>query len=216
MRKIFTLFALFILCLTVTACESQVENGAKEPVENNDVKVAEEVKPEENPGEPEKVAENQGKEEKEKSAPEKEKNAPQEEEKEYTVSLFFPTENYIVNGDESVKSESIETSLKGTLSEIPEEVVEKLSEGPGREDLDSVVKKEQFNSLTVKDGIVIADVKEGILTGGSLDEELFINQLVPSLMSIHGIKGVQILVNGKVAETLSGHYAIDHVLTGGV
>lgn len=70
-----------------------------------------------------------------------------------------------------------------------------------------ITDKVQFNSVVVEDGTAYVDIAGENLSGSSLEEGLLISQIVYSLTgSFTEIERVQFLVDGKVAETLMGHY----------
>jgi len=65
----------------------------------------------------------------------------------------------------------------------------------------------QFHSVEVKDRTAFVDIAGEGLSGGSLEEGLLISQIVSALRgSFEEIDRVQFLIDGKVPETLMGHY----------
>ncbi|MDD4600332.1 hypothetical protein SDC9_11359 [bioreactor metagenome] len=76
---------------------------------------------------------------------------------------------------------------------------------------DTVLKK-----LTIKDRIAYADFNDKIIKnniGGSASERLLVGAIVNTLTEFPEIEKVQILVEGKVIETISGHVDISEPLS---
>ncbi|SDF11821.1 GerMN domain-containing protein [Sporomusa acidovorans] len=87
--------------------------------------------------------------------------------------------------------------------------IELLLAGTKNPELVSVVPEgAQLRKLSVKDHIAYADFNEKLIKkngGGSTSEILLVGAIVNTLTEFPDIQQVQILVNGKKIETISGH-----------
>lgn len=87
--------------------------------------------------------------------------------------------------------------------------VELLLAGPKNQELLAVFPKEvKLKSITVKDHIAYVDFNDQLIkhkVGGSAGEMLLVGALVDTVTEFSEIKKVQILVEGKKIETISGH-----------
>ena len=73
----------------------------------------------------------------------------------------------------------------------------------------------KLKNLTVKDHIAYVDFDDAIIkksTGGSAGETLMVAAIVNTLTEFSDIHQVQILINGKKVETLSGHLDVSEPL----
>lgn len=132
-----------------------------------------------------------------------------EEAKDYSVSLTYPTTDYIVDGKEDQKFKKIETSISADENEIVEKVINQLATTPEGESVESSgLEKLTVNSTSFKDGVATVDFSSENLSGSSLDEEVVLSSIVNSLLSVDGIKKVEILIDGNTAETFMGHMDI--------
>lgn len=97
------------------------------------------------------------------------------------------------------------TYVSETHEKIPLKAVEKLIAGPGREYLISTVSPGTgLLGLEIGDGIAYVNLSEGIMSseGGLEQETRFIESLLLTLGQFSDIKGVQILVDGKIKDYL--------------
>lgn len=135
---------------------------------------------------------------------------------EYPVKLYFVSKDYVNTGDES-KAPLIEydgatvSSTKNTddqymdalslLRKVPADLKNAESE---------VVEQYVIKDVKVEDGMAYVDLSSKNLSGGSLQESLFIGQIVMTLSkSFEEVKSVQFLVDGKEVESLMGHYDVE-------
>lgn len=139
---------------------------------------------------------------------------------EKAVSLYFANAEYIETGDESVGL-LVNYATAQMQEEKPDPLgtIEMLREVP--EDLEgaetAVNERYTFNGVEVKEGTAYVDVASEGLTGGSLEEMLFVSQIVETLIASYDeIQQVQFLVDGEVAETLMGHIDATEVFTSGI
>ncbi len=141
-----------------------------------------------------------------------------------TLKLYFANKDYIDTGNdkngELVVSDQISISVpKGipdgmTAEEAASygyvEAYSMLWQVPdGLENAETVVtEKIGIHNITCKDGIAYVDlIGSGLVgKGGSLEETLFISQVVETLInSFDEIEKVQFLIDGETSETLMGH-----------
>lgn len=74
----------------------------------------------------------------------------------------------------------------------------------------------RLKGLTVKDHIAYVDFDDKIIknnVGGSATERLIVGAVVNTLTEFPDIQKVQILVEGKIVETLTGHMDVSHPLS---
>lgn len=151
------------------------------------------------------------------------------------LKLYYANSDFIVTGDESkgalVEYDGIsiyvpEKTPKGMTDEEAAsyaytEAITHLWQVPEALKNANTLVTEKFgiHNITCKDGTAYVDLigknlKDG---GGSLEESIFISQIVETLTnSFHEIKQVQFLVDGKKAETLMGHCDTSEPLTEGL
>jgi len=131
----------------------------------------------------------------------------------YIVDWCFINLEYVLTGDEelpalayfqnnnlfSLPGKQYFTLLDTALREVP---------FGAESGVDTMIDDRiRFRSVEVKDGTAFVDIVGAGLSGSSLEEGLLISQIVSSLRgSFEEIERVQFLVDGKVAETLMGHY----------
>jgi len=138
----------------------------------------------------------------------------------FPVILYFASSEYIQTGDESIpplittrnniyceEGEQYEALLV-MLHSVPDEL-------KGAET--AITDKIKFRMIKVSDKTAYVDVDSKGLSGGSLEEGLFISQIVNSLRgSFDEIEEVQFLVDGKMTESLMGHYDASRAYTEGI
>lgn len=210
MKKLIQLTLILTLALGLIACSTEAS-----PAENNtnNAKTNNSLNKEANKADNSETKEN---ETVENTDPESESKESLEE-KEYKVTLNFPTREYVVDGNEENKMGTEEVEIYANSDNLAEKIVRKLEEGPKSEDLlNGIPKNIKILTVELKDGIAFVNFSDENLNSGSLDEETTINQIVKSLVSVENIKGVKFLINGNDAKTLMGHYDVSEVLTDGV
>lgn len=134
---------------------------------------------------------------------------PENEERE--VTLYFVNSLYVNTGDESKEKLIVEKRNLKIDDEITieEAVVRELMKGTDNKDLETEIPK-TANLIDVKVSNETAYVnfaREG-MHGGSLQESFTISQIVKSLLELDEINKVQFLIDGKVEESLMGHFDI--------
>ena len=95
--------------------------------------------------------------------------------------------------------------------------IELLLAGTKNPDLVSVIPSgTKLRNIWVKDHIAYVDFNDKIVknnTGGSTAEILLVAAIVDTLTEFHDVQKVQILVEGKVIDTISGHMDIGEPLS---
>lgn len=134
------------------------------------------------------------------------------------LKLYFANKEYIETGDSAIGAmvEYDESAI--TLpKELPEEyasmgytaAISQLWHTPkALDNVETMVTEDmQLNDITCKDGTAYVDIKgESLQSGGSLEETVFISQIVETLVnSFDEIERVQFLIDGEETETLMGH-----------
>lgn len=208
--KKFTLIALSLsLSLFIAACtnNAEAENAEGAPVEVVETqKTSEEL---------DKEAEN-ATDEQEKDATEEKsdkEDAKDNEAKTYSVKLVFPSEDYIVNGNEENKTVTQKTDITADNKTIVTKVLDALAGTPSAEGAESTgLDKFDYSKSTLDGSKAVVDLS-GDVSGGSLEEDVLVSSIVNSLLSVDGIKSVSFTVNGQSAETLMGHVDITQDFT---
>ena len=186
--------------------------GCNDPKENNTTKTPN--APTETVEEPKESKELETNNKKEDNVVEAKASETKEEEKQsYSVTLFYPTEAYVVDGDESKKMEGISTTIESTKSFLPLETINTLAKGPEKDGLENFITPDLVRSVSISNGIAKVDINKDEVKAGSLEEEVILNQLIKTLLSVDGIKGVSFTVNGEVVDSLSGHYDLTKTYT---
>jgi len=96
-------------------------------------------------------------------------------------------------------------------SDMPKIAMEELIKGPSDKSLIGLFPKDtKINSVNVQDFIAYPDFSREItrLSVGGEGEALILASIANTLIKFPGIEKVQILIDGKKAETLAGHYDI--------
>lgn len=130
-------------------------------------------------------------------------------------SLYYPSKDYIATGEEGNKYIQVPVTLEASSKEdLEKEAKALLEKEPTDDQGENFVKPGQIKSISLKDGIAYVDLaKDQFTSGGSLDEEVFLGQVVKTLTSFKDVKGVQFLVDGQEGESLLGHYDLSQVFT---
>ena len=200
------------LLLVATGC---AKDTAKAEEANNQVEVVENQKTSEDLNK--EAAENKASENSEdKNDAEnkkEEKDAKDGEEKNYDVTLTYPSTAYIVDGDEDNKKVTEQVTVTASKDNVVTKVLDQLSQAPKTEGAESVGLDKFDYSKSKLDGTTAVVDLSGDVTGGSLDEDVLARSIVNSLLSVKGIKAVEFTVNGEKAESLMGHVDISEPFT---
>jgi hypothetical protein len=138
----------------------------------------------------------------------------------FPVTLYFVNSEYVETGNENIPAMITKTnnlycgegeqydSLLVLLRSIPDDL-------NGAET--TITDKIKFRTVKVNDKTAYVDISSEDLSGGSLEEGLFISQIVHSLKaSVREIEEVQFFVDGKIAESLMGHYDVTRPYSEGI
>lgn len=127
-------------------------------------------------------------------------NSPAQKPATVEVRLYYPD-----NEGEKVVPVKAKVAEKEKYRAAVEELVKGTSE-PGLTGI--FPKGVKVNRVTVKNGLAVVDFSPELVerfVGGSTGEEMLIGSLVNTLTEFPEITKVQITVNGKAIETISGH-----------
>ncbi len=106
---------------------------------------------------------------------------------------------------------TIEIAPSSSTAVIAEAIVKELIKGPENKKLQKTIPPEtRLLSLKINNGIARVNFSEELITkhwGGSAGETMTIFSLVNSLTELNDINKVEILVNGKIKDSLLGHYS---------
>ena len=142
-----------------------------------------------------------------------------EKAQDYTVQLFYANAEYVTTGDESLERlmPAYESKIPASSSNVYVDTLEALKSVPegGYETI--ITKEIKFNDIYVKDKTAYVDLNSKGLNGGSLSESFLISQIVETLInSFDEVVQVQFLVDGKVVESLMGHFDATKPFTSGI
>ena len=204
MKKFGQFFIILLVALSLLACD---KSGTDQTVEAQNKNVVQE-----NSGQT--MKENASEEENAKEASNLVEDKEVQAEK-LEGSLYYPSKDYIATGDEGNKYIQVPVTLEASSKEDLAKEAQALLEKEATDDQgENFVKPGQIKSISLKDGIAYVDLaKDQFTSGGSLDEEVFLGQVVKTLTSFKDIEGVQFLVDGQEAESLLGHYDLSQVFT---
>lgn len=130
----------------------------------------------------------------------------------FAFALYFPSREYAETGREGVDrlvAESI--TLKPGLAtggndRLAAALLEALRRGPASAAaLPAIPSRIRIRSVHVRDGIAELDLARAGLSGGSLEEQFFVDSIVRTLTQVPEVHAVRFLVDGKQTETLMGH-----------
>lgn len=200
------------LLLVATGC---AKDTAKAEEANNQVEVVENQKTSEdlNKEATENKASENSEDKNDAENKKEEKDAKDGEEKNYDVTLTYPSTAYIVDGDEDNKKVTEQVTVTASKDNVVTKVLDQLSQAPKTEGAESVGLDKFDYSKSKLDGTTAVVDLSGDLTGGSLDEDVLARSIVNSLLSVKGIKAVEFTVNGEKAESLMGHVDISEPFT---
>jgi len=131
------------------------------------------------------------------------------------IKLFFPGKNTDRLGWEPLETKQV-AGFPNSTGEMVATVVKALIEGPENKDLLAVFDpRTQIRDLKLKDGIVKVDFSKEFLNipAESHTEYLALSSIVETITQFRGVRGVKILVEGALVDTLAGHMDLSNVLT---
>lgn len=123
------------------------------------------------------------------------------------VTLYFANNEYIMTGDEALeKLAAEERTVEAAEDNLGVVIFEELKKGTENPALTTVIGENiKIHSLAITDGLATVDFNSQDLSGGSMEEEFVIAQIVNSLLSLDEVAAVKFLIDGDEAETLMGH-----------
>ena len=132
------------------------------------------------------------------------------------ITYFYPTEDFIVLGKEDNAYLKIKSTIDGKDDKNFLSIVDNLQNPTNLTNekvYPSISKDIKINSITLDDDVFIVDFDSKNLSGGSLDEEILINSLVQTLLSIKNNsplgKYVKFTVDNLQTQSLFGHFQAD-------
>ncbi len=96
-----------------------------------------------------------------------------------------------------------------------EEVMSELLKGPETDDLSRVIPEGTvLRGITLEYGVAYVDFSEELLQAevGGEAEAVLVDSIVKTLTQLEEVDSVQILVEGEIVETISGHISINEPL----
>lgn len=145
----------------------------------------------------------------------KEASAPKDansETKTYTVRVYRPSYDYIVNGKEDDELLGEDFEVNGSLIDAVDKIIQTLyedSESPKDKACFAAIPKDvKISSKSFDKGLLTIDFSKKDLAGSSFEENILIKSLISSLFSLKEIDEIKITVDGKDVETLMGHVDI--------
>lgn len=134
---------------------------------------------------------------------------PPEPIKEVTVTLFF--------SDAFAQCLVAETRTLPAGEDLPLRILQALGEGPRSAELVGTIPQgARVLSVTVENGLAVVDYSEELRSnhpGGSAGELLTAYAIVGSLAALDEVEAVQILLEGRVIDSLVGHLIFSEPMT---
>ena len=125
------------------------------------------------------------------------------------LTLYFPTKDALY-----LQSEEVVTKYNDRPATT---AIELLIKGPKNKELVNVFPANtKLRGINVKNGVAYVDFSNALLKnsqGGSSAENLMVASIVNTLTEFENIEKVQILVQGKVVDTLWGHVDVSEPLS---
>ncbi|NLG84896.1 MAG: GerMN domain-containing protein [Firmicutes bacterium] len=131
------------------------------------------------------------------------------------VTLYYINRAYVERGDERLphllpEKRRLAPATEGGLAAA---AVSALQTAPSSPRAMRVIREDlKVRGVWVEDGVAYVDFARTNLFGGSLEEILMVQGTVKTLTGLPGITSVRFLVEGRPAETLMGHVAVDQPL----
>lgn len=125
------------------------------------------------------------------------------------VVVYYVNHEYAITGNADLDPVlPVEREYTGEGQTIEAFIVEQLQIQPEEQGLSTELARLVINNVYSEGDTAYVDFSSQNLNGGSLQESLVISQLVQSLTALNQFNQVQILVDGKITETLMGHISI--------
>lgn len=127
-----------------------------------------------------------------------------------SIKVYYPDDN-------ATGLVAVEKNIKAVQQEKYKAAVEALMAGTDKKGLVNVFpKKAQLLKVSINGTTAQVDFNKSLekdFAGGSTGEEMLVGSVVNTLTEFPEIKKVQILIEGKEVETLSGHMDLSQPLT---
>lgn len=129
------------------------------------------------------------------------------------IVLYFVNEEYVLTGSDKLKKIlPIEREVTVGEKSLESIVLSELQKKPDDPNMSTVLENIKILSVDTAENIAYVNLSGEKLSGGSLQEDLVLHQIVYSLTELKDIEAVQILVDGSKRETLMGHFLIEEPL----
>lgn len=213
MKKYIAIFLSIIMILSLTACTSSKnspETSSNNQPEDSQVE-------QKNDKKDEKVDEKKAKNDKKNDSTSAKKNIEKSEEKNNVeeVNLYFVNKDYVETGDESLEKLIPEKRIIEYKDiTLEEAIVRELIKGPESISLSTGIPPNiELIDVKVSDEIISVNLAQESLHGGSMEEQLTLNQIIKTLLELDNVNKIQFLVNGEKVETLMDHFDISEPFT---
>ncbi|MCL6613104.1 MAG: GerMN domain-containing protein [Firmicutes bacterium] len=139
---------------------------------------------------------------------------PERSPKTVAVTIYFINRAYVQSGDERLPHLLPEKrNISPADGGLAAAAVRALQSQPSSPGAARVIGKDiRVRRVWVEGGVAYVDFARANLSGGSLEEMLLVEGTVKTLTSLPGIEAVRFMVEGRPAETLMGHVAVDKPL----
>lgn len=129
------------------------------------------------------------------------------------VTLYFANEEYIITGNETLKKVlPVEKEVTVGEKSLEAVILAEIQKKPEGEKLSTTLENIKILSVDTAENIAYVNLAGDRLSGGSLQEDLVLHQIIYSLTELGDIDAVQLLVDGSKRETLMGHIFIEEPL----
>ena len=129
------------------------------------------------------------------------------------IVLYFVNEEYVLTGSDKLKKIlPIEREVTVGEKSLESIVLSELQKKPDDPNMSTALENIKILSVDTAENIAYVNLSGEKLSGGSLQEDLVLHQIVYSLTELKDIEAVQILVDGSKRETLMGHFLIEEPL----
>lgn len=208
-RKFIGILLGMIMVFSLVGCansEKPMNDIDEGHVEKEDIKEPDNNVDEEEEEKDEDKDKNQDEEEKDESA------SDIDEKKEEQVVLYFANKEYIETGNESLEKLIGEKRIVEYNSDnLEESIIKELKKGPKSDKLETVIPDTiKILDIKVSNNTAFVNFDKKGLSGGSMEEDFILGQIMDSLFELDHIDKVQFLINGEKAESLMGHFDISN------
>jgi len=130
------------------------------------------------------------------------------------VTLYYANRAYVETGDENLeKLIPIKRTLRTENENLHMSILNELKKAPDNNDMVTELFPEiTFTGVEIKNNVAHIDISSENLNGGSLQEFFLMSQIIYTFTELEGIDKVQFLVDGKIKESLMGHFPSDKPL----